>query len=347
MAEKNLETYLAEQEATFQKKSEKLEKKKKRFKKKFLIFAIIFGVLVLGSLGIDLATKDSLYNDLKDANITDSEAITKIAGSLEAVSYPDLFDKFEAGYLGNKSLNSLNYGLIAENQYGYTSINENGETLLRSNGKETIIATEQISHVNIAKDFVVFRGADKKLYTCRYDGTDKKVIVNDKVGTAVLSGDSIYYVNYTKSNDLYKYNIKDKKSELVCEADIKNFTIVADSILYMDYSNNLMLQSLTSTTPAWTQTNVVKFYFNGDVFVQNKDKIVKFNLNNHYPEDVASGINEFLGVDENNVYYTLKNKLYSQNLDSGEKKELSYNFDYYKGVYSANGKITALGGVKE
>jgi hypothetical protein len=26
---------------------------------------------------------------------------------------------------------------------------------------------------------------------------------------------------------------------------------------------------------------------------------------------------------------------------------LSYKFDYYKGVYSANGKITALGGVKE
>ena len=52
-------------------------------------------------------------------------------------------------------------------------------------------------------------------------------------------------------------------------------------------------------------------------------------------------------MDENNIYYTIKNKLYSQKLENGEKKELSYKFDYYKGVYSANGKITALGGVKE
>lgn len=347
MADKNLETYLAEQEAVYQKKSEKVEKRKKRFKKKFLIFGIIFAVLVVGTFAIDLISKDSLYNDLKDVKVTDTEAISKIAGSTEAVEYPDLFDKFEDGYLGNKSMNSLNYGLIAENQYGYTSVNENGETLLHKNGKETVIATEQISQINIAKDIVVFRGADKKLYTCKHDGTDKKAIVSDKVGTAILSGDTIYYVNYAKSNDLYKYNLKDKKSELVFEADVKNFTVVADSILYMDYSNNLMLQSIGSTTPSWTNANVVKFYFNGEVFVQNNDKIIKFNLNNHFPEDIATGINEFLGVDENNIYYTIKNKLYSQKLENGEKKELSYKFDYYKGVYSANGKITALGGVKE
>ena len=347
MAEKNLETYLAEQETEYQKKSEKIEKRKKRFKKKFIIFGIIFAVLVVGMFGIDLISKDSLYNGLKDAKVTDTEAMTKLAVSLEAVAYPDLFDKFEEGYLGNKSINSLNYGLIAENQYGYTSVNENGETLLHKSGKETVIATEQISQINISKDLVIFRGADKKLYTCKHDGTDKKAIVNDKVGTAVLSGENVYYVNYAKSNDLYKYNLKDKKSELVFEADIKNFTIIADNILYIDYANNLILQTLTSTTPSWTTSNVVKFYFNGDVFVQNNDKIIKFNINNHYPEDIATGINEFLGVDENNVYYTVKNKLYSQSLNSGEKKELSYKFDYYKGVYSACGKITALGGVKD
>ena len=65
MADKNLETYLAEQEAVYQKKSEKIEKRKKRFKKKFLIFGIIFAVLVVGTFAIDLISKDSLYNDLK------------------------------------------------------------------------------------------------------------------------------------------------------------------------------------------------------------------------------------------------------------------------------------------
>ena len=347
VADINLETYLTEQEANYQKKNEKMEKRKKRFKKKALVFSIIFGVLVVLFFGIDIFTKNSLYNDLKDMKISDTEKMDRLASSLTAMRYPDLFDKFESGYLGNKSMNSLNYGLVADNQFGYTSTNETGETLLHTNGKEVAISTEQISQINIGKDIVAFRGSDKKLYTCKHDGSDKKAIVNDRVGTVVLSGDTIYYVNYSKSNDLYKYNLKDKKSELVFEADVKNFTVVADSILYMDYSNKLMLQSIDSTTPSWTNANVVKFYFNGEVFVQNNDKIIKFNLNNHFPEDIATGVNEFLGVDENNIYYTIKNKLYSQKLDNGEKKELSYKFDYYKGVYSANGKITALGGVKE
>lgn len=347
MAEKKLETYMAEQEADYQKKSEKLEKRKNRFKKKLVIFSIIFGALVVLLFGIDLITKDSLYNELKDVKISDDENMNKLASSLSAVAYPDLFDKFEEGYLGNKSMNSINYGLVAENQYGYTSVNENGETILHKNGEENVIATEAVSHINISKDVVIFRGADKKLYTCKHDGNEKKVIVNEKVGTAILSGDVVYYVNYEKTNDLYKYNLKEKKSEIVFEADIKNFTIIADNILYLDYNNNLMLQDLTASTPSWTNANVVKFYFNGDVFVQNNDKIIKFNLNNHYPEEIVSGVNEFLGVDENNVYYTVKNKLYSQKLVSGEKKELPFKYDYYKGVYSSNGKITALGGVKE
>ena len=48
MAEKNLETYLSEQDMEYQKKSAKIEKRKNRFKKKFMIFGIIFAVLIVG-----------------------------------------------------------------------------------------------------------------------------------------------------------------------------------------------------------------------------------------------------------------------------------------------------------
>lgn len=344
MEEKSIGEYLAAQEAELQKKSEKAEKRKMRFKKKLKIFSIIFAAFVIIFFIINLFTKDSLYNKLKDAKVTDAEAIAKIAGSDEAIVYPDLFDKYEAGYLGNKSMNSMNYGLIAENQYGYTSINENNEVVLHTKDNENIIATEQISQINIAKDLVIFRGADKKLYTCKHDGSDKKAIVDDKVGTVLLVGDDVYYVNYSKANNLYKYNMKNKKSKLVVKDDVKNFTIAADEILYLDYNNSLVLQTVGFTTPTWTNSDVAKFYFNGDIYVQNNDKVIKFNLNNHFPEDVATGISELLGVDEQNVYYSVKGKLYSQNLSSGKKKELPYEFDYFKGVYSVNDTVIAFGG---
>ena len=346
MAEKNLETYMNEQESEYQKKNEKLQKKKRSFKKKLIIFGVIFGVLVVFLFGIDFMTKDNLYKELKDIQITDVEKMEQLSSSLTAVSYPDLYDKFEAGTLGNKSINALNYGFVAENQYGYTTINDKGEILFHKDGTEMVISSEAISQININKDLIVYKGLDKKLYSCKHDGTDKKALVKDKVGTVVLAGENIYYVNLTKANNLYKYSLKEKKSELVLELEIKTFTIIADNILYLDYTNNLMLQDLNSTTYTWANANVVKFYFNGEVYVQNNNKIIKFNLNNHFPEEIASDINELLGVDESFVYYTVKNKVYSQNLNNGEKKELPFKFDYYKGVYSINEQTIALGGVK-
>ena len=81
MAEKNLETYLSEQDMEYQKKSAKIEKRKNRFKKKFMIFGIIFAVLIVGMIGLNAITKNSTYNELKNASVNDNEAITKIASS--------------------------------------------------------------------------------------------------------------------------------------------------------------------------------------------------------------------------------------------------------------------------
>jgi len=341
---KVLEAYIAELENQFNKENEKIEKRKKKFKKRFKIFSIIFILLFAVIFLVDLIKKDNLYNELKNAEITDAEAMAKIANSPEAIMHLDLYDKFEAAYLGNKSMNSMNYGLIAENQYGYTSINENNEVILHKNGKDTVISKEPISQINLAKDLVIFRGADKKLYACKDDGSDKKVIIDDKVGTVLLVGDDLYYVNYSKSNNLYKHNLKSAKSEVIIEEGVKNFTIAANTVLYINYDNKLSARTIGSTTYSWSDNNVEKFYFNGEVYVQNNDKIVKFNLNNHFPETIAIGISELLGVDKENVYYRIKNNVYSHNLTTAERKELSFNYNYYKGVYSVNNDIIALGG---
>lgn len=347
MAEKTLEAYLNEQEMEYQKIAGIMEKRKRRHRSNLMMFAIAFAVIIISMYVINAITKNNAYNELKDTNVTDAATINKIASSLDNLTHPDLFDKYEYGYLGNTSINALNYGLIAENQYGYTSLNENGETVMHNGEKENVLSSDTISQINIAKDIVIFKGADKKLYSCKHDGTDKKPIIDDKVGNVVLTGDVVYYVDCSKANHLYKYDLKDKKAESVIESDVNKFIVIADNILYTDYSNNLIFQPIGSPIPSWKNANVVKFYYNGDIYVQNNDKVIKFNIHNHFPEEVVTNVNELLGVDENNIYYSTQDKLYSQNLENGEKKELSYNFDYYKGIYSANGKITALGGIRK
>jgi len=344
MASKKLDELIKEQEIDFEKKNEKMNKRKAQFKKKVIIFGSIFAAFVCISFSFDVLTKNTSYDKFKDVGVSDASAIKEMANSSEAIRHSDLFDKYEAGYLGNKSMNALNYGIISENQYGYTSINENGETLLVSNGNTSVLSSDQISNINIADKQVYFRGKDKKVYCYEKDSSTTNVIIEDKTGCSLLVGDILYFVNYSKNNNLYKYDINSKNSEVVLEADVKNFTVAANTILFVDYDNNLYAQPIGSSVPSWTNHNIVKFYFNGDVFVQNNDKVIMFNINDHSPKDIVAGINELLGVDETNIYYTIKNQLYSQNISSGEKKELPYNFDYYKGVYSSNGEIIALGG---
>ncbi|WP_040660725.1 DUF5050 domain-containing protein [Oscillibacter ruminantium] len=339
----NLDEHIEAQEIAYLKKNEKLESRKANFKKRNIVFGGIFLALIVVIFALDLGDKNDSYNSFKDVNITDTEKITEIANSSELLGYADLYSKYENAYLGNRGFHSLNYGLLAENQYGYTCLNENNQTVLNANGKETIVNTEPISQVNIANNKVIYRGADRKLYSSNYDGTEKANIVNDNVGTVLLVGKDIYYVNYSKGNNLYKYSLEGQEPALVLEANIKTFTIVADTILYLDYSNNLYLTSFQGVNK-WTLANVNKFYFNGRVYVQNNDKVISFNLNKHYPKDVISGITELLGVDEENLYYSIEDKVYAHNLSTGKTLELPYAFDYYKGVYNINGEDIAIGG---
>lgn len=344
MADKNLDIYLSEQDAEYKAKLEKIKKRKKRFKIKSIIFAVVFAVLVIGIYAIDATTRNTTHNELINASTEDLDAMSKLASSLENIKYPDLFEKYESGYLGNKTTNALNYGFIAENQYGYTSIRKNGDIVFHDGDKTSTISTKEISQINITKDAIIYRGTDRKIYSCKHDGTDNKTLVEDKTGMVVVAGDYVYYVDYSKLNYLYRYSLTDEKTETVIESEVDKFIIVADSILYTDYSNNLFLQGIGSSTASWSDNNVAKFYFNGEVYIQNNDEIIKFNVNNHFPETVAEGVDEFLGVSGESIYYTAEGKLYSQDTDSETKKELSYKFGYYKGVYSVDGKIKALGG---
>ena len=344
MADKNLDIYLNEQDAEYKAKLEKIKKRKKRFKIKSIIFAVTFAVLVIGIYAIDATTRDTTHNELMNASTEDEDAMNGLASSLENLKYPDLLAKYESGYLGNKTTNALNYGFIAENQYGYTSIRKNGDVVFHDGKKTSTISPNDISQINITKDAIIYRGEDRKIYSCKHDGTDKKAIVYDKVGMVVVAGDYVYYVDYSKQNYLYRYSLTDEKTETVIESAVNKFIVVADSILFTDYSNNLFLQGIGSSVTSWSDSNVAKFYFNGEVYIQNNSEIIKFNVNNHFPETVVEGVDELLGVSEKCVYYTADGKLYSQNIETGEKKKLSYTFDYYKGVYNANGKIKALGG---
>jgi len=268
----------------------------------------------------------------------------KAAGlSANSNNIKEVYSQYETVHLGNSSLNSLNYGLLASNENGYISINENNETILNANESENIIATGVISQINIADDYVFYRGKDKKLYASQHNGVGKNLIIDKKIATVLLVGDEIYFVDYG-DNKLYKCDLTGNNIQLVLDAEVKTFTIVGNLILYLDYSHNLYLYDMNNSSLKWKNENVFKFYFNGKVYVQNNDKIICFNINNCFAKEIVSGITEFFCVNKDSIYYTIGNKLYSQNLDTGTVQELGYNFKYYKGVYVVNDNLIVFGG---
>ena len=339
MSEMGLADFIAEQEAELKKQRDKVEKKNKSFRKRTFAFVGIFCIIVAGS-SVTHSFSNNTYNRILDGQGNIDEIITS-KGTLMS---PEIYDVYEKNYLGNKSMNSQNYGFFAENQYGYTQIGENGTVKLIVDGTETSLPDAYISQINITNDKVIYKGRDKKIYSVSYDGSDKQVLVEDSVGEALLAGNDLYYTSYSKGGKLCKYGLITGENSSVIEENIKTFTISADTILYLDYDNNLTAANLSDLNKKWINKNVDKFYYNGDIFVQNNGKIIKFNLNNHYPKEIANNITELLGVDSKCVYYSVGNDLYSKNLQSSEKNKLEYSFGYFKGVFDVNNGIVALGG---
>ena len=130
------------------------------------------------------------------------------------------------------------------------------------------------------------------------------------------------------------------------EANVKTFSIIGDKILFLDYDNKLSCASIKGSV-SWTQEKIEKFYYNGEIYAQNNNSVVAFNLYKHKPKEIVSGIDELIGVDDENIYFISEKVLYSFALKDGKKTKLNYEYDYYKGIYKIKGKIIAIGGVKD
>lgn len=339
MSKKNLDELLLEQEKEIAQKATKIGKRKKRFKISLIVFSVLTLLAVTIVFVNDKQIRNENYNEIISGKTNPQEAASLIGSNDELIMHPDLYDIYENISLGNKSLNSMNKGYYAENQFAYTSTTENGEYIIHFAENEATFSTEEVSHINLGKDFIVFRGNDKKVYYCKIDGTEKNLLIDDKVGTVLLVENELYYVSLSKNYNLYKYNITEKNCVLVEDSAISNFTVAGNWILYQDFSNKLVAIKKDSGVTQWSHSNINKFYFNGDVIVQNNKKVIKFNLNNHFPEELANNVDLLLGADEKCIYYTADRKVYSQNIKTGEKAELFAETGVYDELYVVNNEV--------
>ena len=341
-----LSEYLASEEDALTKLREQDSARAKKFKKRTILFVICF-VAILG--GAALATpllQNNTYDNYMDMKDTDADQIVQITQEENLISDGSLFKKYEMACLGNTCNNHLNGGLIAESAYCYSTIAQGGAARLAGNFGTRSIPEKNVDCINLTKDKVYYRNKeDHKFYSRDYSMKGKPVLIIDKdcAQCLVYLDQYVYFLNYENNTSLDRLDLQSGKIETVVDNAVKGFAVIGDNYIYQDYFNTLRKCDLSGNVLN-TIDNVDKFYINGNLIIQNNDKIIEVNLEEDTTQELIEGVDELLGADEEKIYFTQKGKAIARSLKDGSYETLAQGHDYYYGAFSANGKITIPGG---
>lgn len=79
------------------------------------------------------------------------------------------------------------------------------------------------------------------------DGKEQSTISNDFGFNLHISGDSLFYINKSDGNRLYKYSISENKSHKATENAVLSYAINGDSIVYINKDDNCRIYCLSAT----------------------------------------------------------------------------------------------------
>lgn len=124
------------------------------------------------------------------------------------------------------------------------------------------------------------------LFKISLDGKEKVTISKDIGSNLYISGDSLFYINKSDKNTLYKYSIAANVSRKITESAVLSYAINGDSIIYINKDDNCRIYTISS---------------NGD----NNNKITDYSATS-------------FTICNNKIYYcnpTYDNYIFASNLD--------------------------------
>jgi hypothetical protein len=301
---------------------ELLEKKYKKASKKFPFTTALFFILIAGLLF----------------------GATRFPQSTSEVISQGSFAEYERTSLGNAVINTLNNGIVADNESGYTEITGDGIRVIGKSGECLLPA--DASNINITEKGVFFRDNSNVVYSFlkygeSYEETGQ-VIIDEPCGNCMIKDNNLYVIRFSRDSHVYSFDLNGKNEKEVISEPVRAFVILDDSVFYLDY-NNTLVKTDENGSKEYSLEKIDKFYLNGDLFIQNNDKVIKLNLNNENGTVVAEGIDELLGVTDSSIYYSKDNKVYEKEIDGSNEKVFSQGMNYYEGVYKNNGEVIAIG----
>ena len=268
----------------------------------------------------------------------------------ENLSYKDSFQRLNQPPIGN-DINALLDG-------GKILMWDTGKALGFTSVQQGFLQLGTVSYINRLENSYVYRD-DQSYHILKFnpENNDRKEIFTGRAGEVFCVGSMVYFVNLDAARNIYVINLNasEDAAPLVKE-HILSFAVCNDAIVGLSTDNKLYSWDVNGKGKSTLSSKIEKFFLNGNVIAQTRNKLISFTTNGELPKDLyISEAEDFslAGVLEENIYIQENGKLLAYK--NGEVQEvvgdmhnmyrcLSYDREsgnvYVEAVDNSNGKIT-------
>lgn len=336
--------YLQTKQTELENKSHEIQHKREislKYMLRLLAIILVSAIAIIMVNRINFAVKYNRF--MENCN---TYTVEQLSSYSDIMSDKTVFKIYEDAALGNTNSNLINYGCYAfKGGYKVYLDANNGLPMLQTESETKEIADYPISYVNIADDGIFFRNNnDRRIYKCDLNCDKTENVIDGKVGQFVVTNNIIYYINFEDKGKLYSFDLNSGSNDPLIEEDIVSFVKAGEQIIYLDSGNKL--KKYSDGKKYTIQSDVEKFYFNGDIIAQNNGKIISFSLKGKNPKLILKENAELLGADSENIYYSVNSEIYGYDTGSAESFKIAEGCDFYKAIYKTNNGYYIIGAEK-
>jgi|GEM_PF-3831287 len=315
-------------------------RKNKRLNRYTLAFILICVIVCITTYILSCIYLKNLYNDYVIGSVDNID--------LKLLQYKDTYAFYEERHLGNSNNVLISGGYYAEKSGYQIFPNEDiTDTLIQINGDTQSLCGELCSYINLIGEYVYFRkDSDRNVYRKSLTDGGISEVIDGNIGQFVITDNAIYFIDFEDDNSLYIMDLSTSTKEKIIE-NADSFAVFEDYVVCLENDNRLYLLNIKNNDKKKLCNNAERFFFNGNIIVQNNDSILLFNLTSSKTKRLdINGLENIslVSADKDFVYFQSNQTLYYSNTDIKSPITLCDGYNLYASVFRSENykKIIAV-----
>lgn len=259
----------AEYLVSLQEKAKKIGDIRLHGTKRLIINGVKLLVVFVIVTGIGTVISSMQENDAAKAFQNNGEL------SFEFLYHDGIFSQWNAESIGNDINTLLTGGKILVRD----GVRVTGATVVKPDDGFLII--QNASYLNKIGDFIIYRDdKDRHIYMVNLVTRQKTVLYAGNSGEVLCTKDNIYFIDYDCNSNIMKLSLDgNAPKKVMVNKFVTSFAVCGDTIIYIDSKQDLCSQKINGQSHKTLMSNVERFYINGNIIAESKNKVVSFRPN--------------------------------------------------------------------